>query len=686
MTAIRQLRESCARVWDSIGGETIASVIEKHYKLSPATEGDPGSYDVENNPYWRKVMNCCDDPLVRKVTVLKSTQVGGTILTQGIILACAVVDPAPCMYVLPTRDEFATQRNRLYGNALVSNDPIRRLVPPKSKWSMEVVNLGGMNVNAAWAGSPQRLRGKPCKRVFKSEADVMKFKGDEGNPHKSADERTKQFEFDKLIFDESTPVGDDSYIYNEFEKSNKERWMVKCPCCGCRQELQFFPAKSGKHAGCGGFAGYRAPDITVNGSTVRGELLEPEEAKRKAYYICKQGCRIEQEMKNWMIKSGEWCPAGQWIEDIPLTGPWQQGQIPETLPVLRGEPKRARTHSGFHIWTVMQSKISIGKIAAAYINHSNDGKLRDFFQNWLGFRFRVGHRTPPWDIISKKYTRNFTSGTVPDKCWFLTAAADVQEDQVYWMVVGWAPLRTPYLIGWGEIFKDESDADDELSDGIVLASDVKMLVPALMQRRWPVNGVNPRGKTQLPVRLAGVDSNYRTAEVHDLIRSFNDENRLRCLRGDDSVGSSGVNFRRAVIEKNTRTGETYEDGGLVQWQLYKNYYQDNIAQRLLSAPNQPGALHLPEDILPNGKKLLKQTCNVRKDENGYYKQIDGTIKKDYRDLWGYCEAMADMVVGKAGWTEKAWLQDAKDRTRAAATAAKAQEIRDANDIGEDSYA
>lgn len=679
MTAIRQLREACAQVWDSTSAR-ISDVIENHYRLSDQTEGDPGAYDLTNNPYWRKVMDCCDDSEVRKVTILKSTQVGGTILTQGIILGCAVVDPAPCMYVLPTKDELRTQRNRMYGNALVSGPPIKKLVPSKSRWSMEVVMVGRMNVNAAWAGSPQRLRGKPCKRVFKSEADVMLFKGDAGNPHKSADERTKQFEYDKLIFDESTPVGDESYIYNEFEKSNKERWMVKCPHCSRRQELRFFPAKSGKHAGCGGVVGYRAADKIEGGRTVQGDLLEPEAAEISAYYRCVNGCRIDQHFKNAMVKTGEWCPEGQRVEDIELHGPWRVGQSPETIAVFTGTPKRSRTHSGFHVWTMMQSKISIGKIAAAYINHVNDGKLRDFFQNWLGFRFRVGHRTPKWDVVAKKYTRAYESGTVPDNVWFLTAAADVQQDQVYWLVMGWAPLRTPYLIGWGEIFQNESSLEDEFGDGIILGSDLRRLVPALLYPRWPVNGVNPRGKTSLPVRLAGVDSNYRTSEVHDFVRGFGDENRLRCIRGDDKVGT--LNFRRSVIEKNTRTGEIYE-GGLVQWQIYKNYYQDQTSQRLMAAPNQAGTLHLPNDILPKGKKLLRQLTNVRKNSKGFYEMIDGTIKKDYRDLFGYCEAMADMVVGEAGWTEKAWLLDAKQHARKIAAARAAQEQRKRNEVEND---
>lgn len=635
-----KLREECAKVWDVTSDMTIAEALEQYYKLSPETEADPGSYDIVNNPYWRKVLNCCDDPEVRRVAVLKSTQVGGTILTQGILLACAVVDPAPAMYVTPTMDEFRIQRNRMFGNALVSERPFRSLVPPKSRWSMTANQLGAMKINCAWAGSPQRLRGKPCKRIIKNECDVFDYNGDAGNPHKAADERTKQFP-DSLIFDESTPVGDESYIYGEWEKSNQERWHVRCPHCSKVQEMRFFCAKAGKYAKCGGVSGYRNSE---------GDLLEPEEAKKKAFYVCLNGCRIEQNHKNSMIRGGVWIPRGQkarWVD-----GKW----------VLEGKPVRDREHSGFHVWTMMQSKISIGTLAAAFVEHFNEGKMRDFFQNWLGLRYRVGTRIPSWEVVGSKFARQYKTNTVPDVCWFMTGAVDVQEELVYWLVLGWAPNRTPYLISWGELFKDEVEGDAEIGDGIILASDLKKVPDVLLNRRWPVaNGsITPNGKSSLPVLLGGIDSNYRTHEVHDLVRSWNNEDRFRCIRGDDKVGSQL--FKRSVIEKNSRTGEAYE-GGLVQWQIYRTHYQDKWTERLQAAPNQAGALHLPEDIMPAGKKLLRQMVNVKKNQKGYYEIKDGQIGKDYRDLVGYCEALADMAVGKDGWSESKWRRKLIEKNR-----------------------
>jgi hypothetical protein len=217
------------------------------------------------------------------------------------------------------------------------------------------------------------------------------------------------------------------------------------------------------------------------------------------------------------------------------------------------------------------------------------------------------------------------------------------------------------LIGFGEVFQSTAQGEDD-EEGIILASDLRTIPELILTPRWPVNGMNPRGKKMLPVRKCGIDSNYRTMEVHDLVRFVANEERFCCIRGDDSVGPQ--NIRRSVISANSRSGLEYEEG-LVQYQLKRTYYQDQFAARLLAAPNQEGALHLPSDILPSGKKLLRQCANVKKNDKGYYEMVDRSLGKDYRDLFGYNEGMADLVVGDLGWTEKAWRDDLRDQIRKA---------------------
>lgn len=641
---VEDFAQSTDFIWRSIlrltyanDNRRLSELIASQYRLSSATESDPGDYDLDSNPYWRDVIDAAADKQVRRISILKSTQVGGTITVQGILFGLSVIDPAPAMAIYPTQGEAAKQRDRLFGNALESRKQFADLVPPERLWNMRSMSLGSSEVYLAWSESPQRLRGKPCKRVAKHECDIYEYDGDAGNPHKAADERTKQF-WEYLILEESTPVGDDSYIYGQWMKCQQRRWYCPCPHCGEYQELRFFPPKSGPQSGRGGVAGIH---------DAQGNLLEPEAAERSAYYVCVKGCKIEQHYKNLMIARGVWVAHGQ---EIAKDG------------TVIGRPHRDSKHVGFHIWTIMQSKISLGRLARAYVEHVNDSDLRSFFQNWLGLRFQAAKAMPSHRTIATKYSKEYPKGQVPSDVWFLTSGTDVQLDQLYWLVVGWAPMRTPFLVDWGEIYRDRAEVygdsistgEDDADDNVIMASDLSKLSSVVLERTWPVqSGVNPFGRSEVSVRLLCCDTNHRTDEVHQLARSLKTL-RFRCVRGDDAV-KPRERFRMSIVDRNSRTGKIYE-GGLELWSIYKNYYQDAITERLSAASDQSMAFRFPSDINQRGKKLLRQICNVRKDKRGYYETISGSLGKDYRDCLGYAEAAADMVVGQIGWSEQAWLE------------------------------
>ena len=631
------LRRALADVWSPRSMTRTSDVIEQNYRLSAITEADPGPYDLRGNPYWRGPIDACSDPDTRIVTILKSTQVGGTITSQGILLARAATDPAPAMIVFPTRDEAQKQRDRIYLNAEASSPLFARMVPPRRQWGMTAIELGAMSANLAWSGSAQRLRGKPCRDVYLSETDVYDVPTDDrGDPHRAAAERTKQF-YNSLIFEESTPVGDDSYIFSRWEKSLKHRWYCPCPHCGAWQELRFFPNRTGKHAGCGGIVGY-----TVDG-TPNGDLLDAETARIRAHYVCINGCRIEQNFKNAMVSAGKWVADGQKID--------KRGRV-------RGKPSRDRRHVGYHIWTIHQNKLSIGDIAAAFVDRKADGDLRTFFQDWLGLRYRRQTKLPSWEVVARRFASPYQIGVVPDDVWFLTVGVDVQRTHILFAVVGWAPMRTPYLIDFGEIHQseetliglDDGSTDEDSATGVT-GSDLAR-VPTFLDATYRVDGTTPTGRQSLRPRLVVVDSGYRQRQVYDVVADANEPNKLRAVRGDDSV-TAQQRFRAGDADIDAATGKPMK-AGLKVWRIFKMGYQEMMEQRLGGAPDQPGSLHLPQNILPAGRKLLRQMLNVRKNKRGVYVPVSHSVGEDYRDCICYAEAAADMVVGAIGWTRAAW--------------------------------
>lgn len=632
------IRQSLARAWRHRRRTDIADLVSNNYRLSEIVEAQPGRYDIDDIPWYRQILDCMGDPELRELAILKSTQVVGTVSTQGGMIALAVADPSTAMIVAPTQDEARRTRDRIYHNALKSKRIFADMVPPESQWNMQAIELGSAVYNLAWAGSAQRLRGKPCKRVLYTECDVYEILPEVGDPVQAGEERTKQY-YDSLLIYESTPVGDDSRIFKKFEATRKHFWWVDCPHCGKPQPLRFFTYTKGQLANRGGLVGYR---------DASGTLKTPEDARRDARYICINGCEIDQSWKTTMTRGGRWVAEGQ--------------QVDADTKQLTGKPiVESRERMGFHVWSMMSSKITFGDIASKYVRLVADGLLRDFFQNDLGLRFRQHKPVPKWETIASTFATPYMSRSVPDSCLFLTAGIDVQETHLLWTVVGWSHTRTPWVIDWGEIERSaavESNIEDldeeEIEAGVILDSDLRQIPGVLLERGYHVNGSNPIGRTALPVRLTGIDSRYRRAQVVDFVRTVmrSGTDRLRAVQGVDRM-TSGKNWDDSKIDKDPRTGKSLADSMPV-WNIYKVFYQEQIEERLVAAPDQPKAFRFPDDILPRGKKFLRQLTNVRRNQKGIFEKVNGQLGEDFRDCLAIAEACADMVLGEIGWHPSDW--------------------------------
>lgn len=609
-------------------------------QLSKQWEASPGPYNLDGNPFWREVLACFDDPEVSRITVLKSTQVGGTITSIAALLSRCELDPAPALFCVPNRDACVELRDRVYDTALAS-PALRGRVPPRRMWNTRHVDLATMRCYLAYSGAPQRLRGRPCKYVFLSETDVYQFTNRTGNPLVAAAERIKRFPNAKII-DESTPVGEESPIASLYDRSDQRRWHCPCPNCGHWQVLRFFPHPNGPFVGNGGVAGL---------TDANGEWLDPAEARKTAHYVCERGCKVPAEMKQAMVAAGRWVPHGCTVD--------RDGEI-------SGSPARNPRHTGFHLWALMAETVSIGDVAAKYLELRAEGNLVHFWQDWLGLRYVAGKRLPHWAKLGNRLAYSHPRGVAPAEAWFLTAGADVQDDRVHYVIRGWAPGRTSWLVDWGILYRKSDEEVEQIQDSeetesvTPLASDLVQLDKTIVERRIPIHGggENPLGRRELRVKMLCVDSNHRSHEVHDWGRRH-DADRVRLVRGDHQV-SPREKFRRSIVEKNSRTGKPYE-GGMEQWGVFVNGFKTDMLDRL-AAPRGDGAFYFTADVVQFGALYLKQLTNEPKveviDRRGRkryeFKVRSPQVGVDFWDCEVYGSAAADMVVGDLGWTASAW--------------------------------
>lgn len=632
---LARLRQRVAEAWRVRLPTPPSEWCAREFHLSPEVEAGSGTFNVDGRPWWRDILDALIDTEVREVNVPAATQVGKTLVLVGMILWCASNAPAPAMVVTPDKDAAIELRDRVYANALES-PTLRRLVPPPRQWNNRYIDLGTMRIYLAWSGSRQRLRGRRCKYVFLTEVDA--YRGDKrtGSPVKAASERSKAFHR-SFHFRESSPVEAPSEISDlETNSDDRRRWHAQCPHCGRYQELRFFTLKGGVKAGKGGIGGLQDDE---------GKWRTPAEARQQAHYLCEAGCRIDEDQRLSFVASGRWVAVGQRIDD--------KGKV------IGPEPA-SRRRLGRHLWSIHSDTITFADLAAAYLEHRAEGKLPEFFGNWLGLSYQSATKVPTWEELGRRLAFSHARRTVPPECWFLTAGGDLQEDRAKVAVRGWAPGCTSFLIDWLEL--ERSDGDENA----LVKSDLAQIEKKVLAQKWPiVGGKNPLGKKELGVRMFGMDANYRTLQVHEWFRSLPDSwtddasGRVRLVRGDTKVDPR-LRWEKSEVEE-SRDKTTKYEGKLQLWRLFVHLFYEELTGRLAGQPGQPGSWYVTSDALIGGKDYLREVVNFHRvikiingKRRGIWQPRSESIPNDYFDCEVYALVMAHMVVGDLGWSEDAW--------------------------------
>lgn len=648
-TAIKRLRAGVAGAWRPRPRVSPAEWIGANLRLS-SLEAAKGPYDLAGRPWWVGILEAIASPLVRTIVVTASTQVGKTLALCAVICYLARNAPASALVVLPTKDDAQEFRERLYALAAESG----LTIPPEGKWNLRFCQIESMRVYLAWSGSRQRLRGRRCKYVFLTELDVYAKYGKGGDPVEAARQRVKGFSR-HLIFAECSPVAGVSRV-TELERQPERRrlrYHCRCPHCGLYQDLRFFPFGEGDAAGRCGVAGLH---------DAAGQRLDPDQARQSAYYVCRNGCRIDDGDKQQLVTTGVWVPEGC---DAAADG------------AVTGTPARGERDLAFRLWAANSPK-GWGEIGAEYLVAERDGTVPDFFQNWLGISYRVKSTLPTWEELGLRLAvPYYVRGQVPEWAWFLTAGCDCQQDEVYCVVRAWGDKRTSALVDWF-VFERREDDETEL-----IKSDLAQL-DEVLSRQFPVVGTNPRGKTELGVALLGVDANYRTLDVHEWIRAHGKPAKIRAVRGDGKLAAE-TKYKPSTVKESRRerengTGPVVYEGGLDLWSIAVESFHLDLVDRFSGDPGKPGAWLLPGNVVTTGRHYLRQLVN----EMPYYtrgkdgrpklewRERDHNLGHDFGDCEVYASALAQMFVdqlrGSPGWDASRWdREQAAEKPTAGAT-------------------
>lgn len=410
-------RARAAEVERAVFRETFAPRIrmslvewaEQRRYLSPeanALAADSGAavrYSTALTPYHRAPMEALSDPRTEYVVCKFPSQDGKTEILNNFIGWRIDLEPGPMLVLQPTKEMAeAWSKDRLAPMIRDSPTLTGKVRDARSRDSDNTIlhkKFPGGHLTAVGSNSPAGLASRPIRDVAADEVDrCAKSAGTEGDSLRLAFRRTTTFRRGKKLLISSPTIKGDSRIDSEYQLGTQEEWHVPCPHCGTMQ-----------------FLVWGGPDTDYG---LKWEKGDPD----SAYYVCIQGCVIEELHKGWMIERGQFI-----------------AQNPDAGPRRRSFWKNALT----------SNLVSWRKLVHEWIEvQSSREQLQQFVNTvlcelWTPVDGEEVHAEGLLKRLGQGYPKD---GSVPDEVAVLTRSVDTQGDRLETAVWGWGEGEEAWLI------------------------------------------------------------------------------------------------------------------------------------------------------------------------------------------------------------------------------------------------
>ncbi len=364
----------------------------------------PGPYNKDQFSMFSEILKALgpDDPC-RTVTLIKSAQIGGTVLGNIFTLGSLHLDPCDFLFVHPTEDNGKRWSRMKLAPMLKNTTALRALFPGKTRDASDSLmykeRLDGRGaIQISGANSPSSLSQVSMRRQVQD--DLAKWDTNAaGDPEKQADSRSRAFEFAK-IFKASTPlIAPGCRITRNFDAGSQEHLEVPCPECGHYHALEW-------------------ENLLAN--------LD-DEFPDKVFFSCPEcGAVIEEHHRDAMRRQGNW---------------------------VAKNPKARSKHRSFYLWSAYSSLQSWQRIADEWRDAEGDPAAEQVFLNdTVGKAYRTKGEAPPWETLRDRAEETgHVRGTIPAGAVLLTVGVDCQKDRVEWHLVGWGRDLRRWVIDYGVI-------------------------------------------------------------------------------------------------------------------------------------------------------------------------------------------------------------------------------------------
>lgn len=387
---------------------------------------EPGPYNASRFSYFNEILLALNpsDPC-RVVTLMKSAQLGGTVLANVFTAGSMDMDPGDLMYAHPTENNAQRWSKMKLRPLLRSTAALCKIFPERSRdggdstlYKERADGLGAILISGA--NSPATLSQVTMPRQVQD--DLAKWENNSaGNPETQADSRSRGVAFAK-IFKISTPLVEPGCrITKAYEAGTQERCYVPCPHCEHMQTLEWENMLAGLD----------------------------EDRPEDAHFSCIDcGGIIEEHHRKWILERHEWRAAN---------------------------PKMRKLHRSFYIWSAYSFLQSWRQIALEWLTAKGDpGAEKTFLNDTVGRAFKAQGEAPPWEGIRDRAEQSgYSRGTIPKGALLLTLGLDCQDDRVEWQLVGWGRNLHRFVVNKGVV------------PGHVSEPRTQDLLSGLVEQTWP---------------------------------------------------------------------------------------------------------------------------------------------------------------------------------------------------------
>jgi len=503
------------------------------------------------------VQRAAVNPQYRRIVIVAGSQMGKTDSLMNVIGQRLDDDPAPILYVGPTRSNV---------EKVIEPRIIKMMRSASSLWeklSKGKLNtkthktVSGVSLRLGWAGSPTELASQEAALALVDEIDRMESDvGNEGSPLALAEARTDTYPDGKSIVTSTPTEGNvgtikmetglthweqseaedvTSSIWKLWQDGTRFEWAWPCPDCGEYFIPRFELLKWPEHA-------------------------TPQIALRDARLACPHcGVLIHDNRKNEMNARGVYAAPGQTIKPDGTV----EGDV---------EPNET---CSFWVSGLCSPFRSWGQRASAFIEAARSGdpgRIKAVINTRFGELYKVGGDAPPWEQV-RDLIKPYSATVPPDGVQLVTAYVDVQKDRLIWSIRGWGYSLESWGLGTGEIW-GETEHDHVWTELANL-------------RELQLGGHR--------IRMMGIDSGYRPGSK---FRKPDNQIYTFCRRFMGwAVPTKGHDHQEKPLKPAridvTLQGKTYK-GGLQLWHLDSDYFKGFVHSRLSWPDDQPGGWHLPE--------------------------------------------------------------------------------------------